>query len=217
MWPLDASNRASVRASKPAFSWPMPDDELNDIEGIHTFTNHIVTEVAVATEAVANAPLTKEAHECGDMALDEPEWRVGSTPPLLQITSPDPRTYLAALRREHRERQHRVLRIALAIAGGAAPLILMALLQIQATTARAVADDASVAMTVGPGFVSAPVGILTLVSAAQVTGYPPSHLVPTLGAPTDVGPARPPVRHKRRRSFRFDRVNAVVSRRKRLR
>jgi CheY-like chemotaxis protein len=192
-------HQAFVRKSKPAFNWPMLDDELNDIEGIHPATDRTVTQ--------GTAP------QDGDTDLDERVWRVERTP-LLEITSPDPRDYFAALQRERRARLQRVGRIAAAIAGGSALLMLITLLQMPRTTARGV-EDAPVAMT-RSGSISVPGGIVALVSAAQVTGYPADHLA-TLRAGTHAAPARQPFRHQRRGGSRFDRVNAVVSRRRRPR
>jgi hypothetical protein len=226
-WSPDASYRASAGHSKPAFSWPMPDEELNEIEGIHTVTRGAVTDAAVAMEAVAVEGVTTEevtteaiameAPQRVDIDLDEPVWRVSRTPPVLQITSPDPRSYLAGLYRERLDRQRRVQRIAAVVAGAFAPLVLITLLQMNTTTARAVAGGGPVTMPVASVSVSAPVGILAVVSATQVAGHLADHLVPTLRAGADAAPAKPPLRHRRSRGFRFDRVNGIVSRRKRPR
>jgi hypothetical protein len=86
--------------------------------------------------------------------------------PLPSITSPDPRIYFAALNRTRRARRRRIRRIGLVVAAG--PLLVTTLLQMRTTTARAIAQDATVTQPLASASISARVGLVPLVSGARV-------------------------------------------------
>jgi hypothetical protein len=149
-----APYNSSTYYSARDFSWPLDDVELNEIEwGQH------VTDQADQNEAI------NEARQGAAVQGWEP-LPVRRSIPLPSITSPDPRTYFAALNRARRARRRRIRRIGLVVAAG--PLLVTTLLQMRTTTARAIAQDATVTQPLASASISARVGLVPLVSGARV-------------------------------------------------
>jgi CheY-like chemotaxis protein len=107
---------------------------------------------------------------------------------LTPVASLDPRTYLRRLSNSRRARRQRLGRIGIAIAAGfCAPLIVVPLLQMRATSARAIEEARVTLPPLASASISARIGIVPLVSSAHVRR---SRLAEDLGPALRAGSAR---------------------------
>jgi CheY-like chemotaxis protein len=125
----------------------------------------------------------------------------GSSSRLTTIAYLDPRSYLRRLSNARRMRRRRLRRIGIAVvAGCCAPLIMLPLLEMRATNARAIAEEASIPLPpLASASISARMGIVPLVSSAHVRR---SRLADDLAKATKT-PAQP--QPNRRSNTRSDR------------
>jgi CheY-like chemotaxis protein len=117
---------------------------------------------------------------------DDPPFAWTGSSRLTPVATLDPRSYLRRLSKARRTRRRRLGRIGIAIAAGfCAPLIVTPLLQMRTTSARAIAEDATITLPpLASASISARIGIVPLVSSAHVKRSP---LVDDLA--DDLGPA----------------------------
>lgn len=94
----------------------------------------------------------------------------GGSSRLKPVANLDPRIYLKRLSTARRARRRRFRYIGLAVAAAVAtPLVVTPLLQMRTTTARAIAEDASITLPpLASASISARVGLVPLVSSAHV-------------------------------------------------